>query len=71
MSRPKKIRVHVAKTGYDLVTEAVESAIERGLNRHDKYSSTPLSPASRDLLRTEITNSFWLALADAEIELVR
>ena len=52
-----------------ILASALDSAIQRGLNRHDKYSDQPLESASRNLLAHEIGNSFWLALEDLGVSL--
>jgi len=56
-------------SAYDVVSAALDSALERGFMRHDKYSEIALEPAQRTLLANEIEQSFWLALDDAGVEL--
>jgi hypothetical protein len=63
-------RIKVKVDGHALIARALEYAIERGMNRHDKYSETQLSEESRGLLQKEIDNSFWLALSDEDAEIV-
>jgi hypothetical protein len=67
VSRPVRIRLKVDSRG--IVQEALEFAIERGMNRCDKYSETPLSDCQRATLKHEIDQSFWLALEDRGAEI--
>lgn len=53
---------------FSLVCDALASAIERGIRRHDKYSEEPLK-GNLDLLTNEIQSSFWITLEDAGVEL--
>jgi hypothetical protein len=55
-------------TAFDVVAAALDTAVRRGIRRHDKYSARPLI-ADCDLLVREIESSFWLALGDAGVEL--
>lgn len=54
---------------YSVVSKAVYDAVERGMNRCDKYHEEPLTEGQRSLLQREIEASFWLALADNGVEL--
>lgn len=65
-----KRRVIRAKVStHDVVSVALNYAIERGMNRCDKYHEEPLTEAQRGLLLREVDSSFWLALDDAGVEL--
>jgi hypothetical protein len=70
MAGKTKIRVKVTQP-YDIVGECLGYAVRRGCDRHDKYSDTPLSEASRELLAREVEASFWLAADDRSIEFVK
>ena len=63
----KRIRVKVISP-YDSLGRALEAAIERGMNRCDKYNETPLTAGQRNVLSEQIEQSFWLAMEDAGIE---
>lgn len=52
----------------EVISIALDAAIRRGILRHDKYALTPMM-ANGDLLTDKITESFWLALDDAGVEL--
>lgn len=55
-------------SAYDVVSAALDAAIERGFMRHDKYSEIALEESQRTLLAREIESSFWLAVSDAGVE---
>ncbi len=67
----KRVRVKMTDTAANMIGDALDDAIERGMNRHDKYSESLLSDNSRYLLRREVVASFWLALEDRAITLTR
>jgi hypothetical protein len=67
-AKPKHV-VRVRTHGAGIVARALDFAVERGMNRHDKYSEAPLSEASRRLLSAEIVNSFALTLSDLDAEI--
>jgi len=60
--------VRVKADSHAILTSALDTAVERGIRRHDKYSEVPLSPSSAELLRREVPESFWLAMEDLEAE---
>lgn len=66
----KVVRIRVKRDGRSILIEALGYAIERGMNRCDKYSEESLTDGQRSLLLSEIENSFWLSLdeAGAEVE---
>ena len=61
--------MRVKKDPHEVVADALFAAIERGMNRCDKYHEEPLTEGQRSLLQREIEASFWLALADNGVEL--
>lgn len=63
----KKIRIKV--NAFRIVSNALDAAIERGMNRCDKYNPEPLTEGQRRVLETEVVNSFWTALEDAGAEI--
>jgi hypothetical protein len=54
---------------YKVVSDAIESAVTRGMSRCDKYNDPPLTEAQRATLAREVEASFWLALSDAGVEI--
>jgi len=68
--KPSKIRVKVKQEGASIIIDALRYAVERGMNRCDKYHVLALTESQRNLLEVEISNSFWLALDDAGAEIV-
>lgn len=62
-----KIRAKISAHG--AVSAALESAIQSGMNKCDKYHEGPLTEAQRNLLLQHIDNYFWLALDEAGVEL--
>ena len=64
----KKRKLAVKKDTGLVLGRAFEYALRRMMDRHDKYSETPLTPASRRLLENEGLNSLWLALDDEGIK---
>ena len=62
------MKVRMKVDTYRMVCDIIDYAIERGMDRHDKYSSTPLSEESRGLLRREVEASFWLGASDRNVE---
>lgn len=62
------LRVRVLNP-YASLCEIIEHAVERGMNRCDKYSEQQsLTDGQRGLLLKEIGQSFWIALEDAGME---
>ena len=60
----KAIRVRMAAPR-QVVNDILERAVERGMNRCDKYNEIVLTDAQRDVLLREVVESFWIALEDA------
>jgi hypothetical protein len=63
----KALRVKVAAP-HQILEETLERAVERGMNRCDKYTEEALTDAQRGLLLREVVESFWIALEDAGLE---
>jgi hypothetical protein len=57
-------RFRLKVDAYKVVSDAIESAVTRGMSRCDKYNDPPLTEAQR-----EVEASFWLALSDAGVEI--
>jgi hypothetical protein len=69
MTKPIR-KIKLKFNAYLTMSDIIENAVERGLNRHDKYSDDALSEHSRSLLHTEIEQSFWLAASDAYVKFI-
>ena len=69
MKKLKKLKVKVARP-HDVIGETLLNAVERGMNRTDKYSTKPLNEQQRGLLAAEIETSFWLMLDEAGLVIV-
>lgn len=65
-----KKKVKVVCNPFGMVEGIVSDAIERGMNRCDKYSAAPLTDGQRDLLRREILASFWIFVEDNGVSFV-
>ena len=64
---PKQVRV--TTNAYHIIGQTLGYAIDRGMNRCDKYSPSPLTDGQRSLLLDEISSSFWLAIEEDEVSL--
>jgi hypothetical protein len=67
-SKTKRISVRL-RDPHDVLRECLAAAIERGMDRHDKYHDVALLEVQRSLLFREIESSWWLALDDAHVEI--
>jgi len=65
-----KVRIKARVRAYDVVSEALVKAVQRGMNRCDKYSEKALTEGQRQLLEDQTVESFWLMMDDAGVELV-
>jgi len=61
--------IKVKVNPHQVIERALEFAINRGMNRCDKYSEVALTDGQRELLAREIQDSFWLMLEEDEVTL--
>ena len=50
----RRVVVKIIRDGPSVLGEALDFAIERGIRRCDKYTTSPLTPAQRVTLEREI-----------------
>lgn len=63
------MKVRVKVDAHRVIGDALDSAIESGMNKTDKWCEYPLTAPQRNALRSQIDNYFWLALEEAGVEL--
>ena len=62
-------KLKVKTSGYRIVSDALDSAIQSAMNKADKWCNVSLEEQQRVVLAEQVVNYFWTALEDAGAEI--
>ena len=64
----KRTKVKVKVNAYSLICEALDAAIQSGMNKTDKWCERQLDAHQRSTLAEQINNYFWCNIEEKGVE---